>query len=189
MSAENETDSPQETPGYVFTRAANGVPHVNRKPRAAEDPNFVQHPAIERGLQLFRSSASGGAAAQTLLRTPTLDVSYAWFKSGFPLPLHSHDVDCYYLVIAGSMRVGTEELGKGDGVFIPADAPYTVTPGDDGVEFIEMRTSPDYDTNYRGRTDSYWNRVADTLREREHIWAEEKAPYQLIPVSDSSPAK
>jgi mannose-6-phosphate isomerase-like protein (cupin superfamily) len=176
------------TNGYRFTRSDQGHPHVPRKPRAANDPDYAEHPAITRGLDLFRNSASGGAAAHTLLRTPTLDVSYAWFKSGFPLPLHSHDVDCYYLVIAGEMKVGTEVLGKGDGVFIPAGAPYTVTPGDEGVEFIEMRTSPDYDTHYRAKTDSYWDRVAETLRERKGIWAQEKAPYGLIPVPDPSAA-
>lgn len=172
--------------GYQFTRANEGLPHVSRKPRAASDPDYVEHPAIIRGLDLFRNSGSGGAAAHTLLRTPTLDVSYAWFKSGFPLPLHSHDVDCYYLVIAGEMKVGTEVLRKGDGVYIPGGAPYTVTPGEDGVEFIEMRTSPDYDTQYRAKTDSYWDRVAETLRERKGIWAQEKAPYGLIPVPDPS---
>ena len=182
MSDETGADTMPATNGYRFTRAAEGVPHVARQPRAATDPDYAEHPAITRGLDLFRNSGANGAAAHTLLRTPTLDVSYAWFKSGFPLPLHSHDVDCYYLVIAGEMRVGSETLGKGDGVHIPAGAPYTVTPGDAGVEFIEMRTSPEYDTNYRGKTDSYWDRVAETLRARKGIWAEEKAPYGLIPV-------
>lgn len=186
MATQIETEAAQEPGGYVFTKADQGVPHISRKPRAADDPDYVPNPVIERGLHLFRNSASGGAAAQTLLRTPTLDVSYAWFKSGFPLPLHSHDVDCYYLVIAGSMSLGTETLGKGDGVFIPAGAPYTVNPGDEGVEFIEMRTSPDYDTTYRGKTDSYWDRIAETLRERKGLWASEKAPYGLIPVPDPS---
>ena len=82
------------------------------------------------------------------------------------------------------MRVGSEDLGKGDGVFIPAGAPYTVTPGDQGVEFLEMRTSPDYDTHYRAKTDAYWDRVADTLRARKDIWKTEPAPYGLIPVPD-----
>ena len=145
------------------------------------------HPAITRGLAQIGQTGAGGAAAQTLFSIPSLHVSYAWFKSGFPLPLHSHDADCYYLVIAGSMRLGTEELGKGDGVFIPAGAPYTVTPGEAGVEFLEMRTSPDYDTSYRAKTDSYWDRVADTLRARKERWQDEAAPYGLIPVPDISP--
>ena len=33
--------------------------------------------------------------ALTLFSNPTLHVSYIWFKSGYPLSLHSHDIDCY----------------------------------------------------------------------------------------------
>ena len=104
----------------VITRGRDAVPHTGRKQRGAEGEGFVQHPAIVRGLGMFRESAdTGGAAALTLFSMPTLHVSYAHFKSGYPLPLHSHDADCYYLVIAGSMRVGSKLLEKGDGVLIP----------------------------------------------------------------------
>ena len=184
MSLQEDTETQPALRQFTFTRAGKGVPHHARQPRAAADPDFVMHPAIIRGLTQMGQTGAGGAAAHTLLSIPSLHVSYAWFKSGFPLPLHSHDADCYYLIIAGSMRVGTEDLGKGDGVLIPAGAPYTVTPGQDGVEFLEMRTSPDYDTNYRAKTDSYWDRVADTLRARKDIWKNEPAPYGLIPVPD-----
>jgi len=136
-------------------------------------------------MQQFRETADcGGATALTLFSMPTLHVSYVWFKSGYPLPVHSHDADCYYLVIAGSMRVGNEELEKGDGALIPGGTAYTVTPGAEGVEFLEMRTSPDYDTHFRGKTDVYWDRIASTRRARKQIWAGEQAPYGLINVAD-----
>lgn len=168
--------------GFVITRGKDARPHMGNPQRAAQlDPDFVQHPAIARGIEQFRETADcGGATALTLFSMPTLHVSYVWFKSNYPLPLHSHDADCYYLVIAGSMKVGTELLSKGDGVLIPGGSPYTVNPGDDGVEFIEMRTSPDYDTHYRAKTDAYWNRVADTRRARKDAWTQEKAPYGLL---------
>ena len=118
----------------------------------------------------------------TLFSSPTVHVSYVWFQSFYPLPIHSHDADCYYLVIAGRMKVGTEVLEKGDGVLIPSGAPYSVTPLEEGVEFLEIRNSPDYDTHYRAKTDAYWDRVADTRRERKEIWAKEKAPYGLVPI-------
>lgn len=171
-----------ETQGYTITRAGEAHPHMPNRQRAAQlDPDFVLHPAIQRGLAQFRETADcGGAAAMTLFSMPTLHVSYAWFKSGYPLPLHSHDADCYYLILAGSMKVGTEDLGKGDGVLIPAGAPYTVNPGEQGVEFLEMRTSPDYDTHYRAKTDAYWDRVADVRRARKDIWANEPAPYGFL---------
>lgn len=172
-------------PGLTITRGNHTLPHVPRKQRASEDPDFVLHPAIERGLAMFHETAdAGGARAETLFSMPSLHVSYVWFKSGYPLPLHSHDKDCYYLVIAGSMKVGSEELRKGDGVFIPGGTPYTVTPGNEGVEFIEMRTSPDYDTHYRAKTDAYWDRVAQTRRARKAIWAREQAPYGLLAAND-----
>lgn len=186
-ASENEalvrTESQQPAAkGYTITRGRDARLHGQNRQRAAQlDPDFLLHPAIQRGLEQVRETADcGGAVAKTLFSMPTLHVSYVWFQSGYPLPLHSHDADCYYLVIAGSMKVGTEELGKGDGVLIPGGAPYTVNPGDDGVEFIEMRTSPDYDTHYRAKTDAYWDRVADTKRARKAVWAAEAAPYGLL---------
>jgi hypothetical protein len=170
-----------KAPGFTITRGKDAHPHMGRPQRGAGEPGFELHPAVLRGIAQFRETADcGGAAALTLFAMPTLHVSYVWFKSGYPLPLHSHDADCYYLVLAGSMKVGTEELLKGDGVLIPGGAPYTVCPGAEGVEFLEMRTSPDYDTHFRAKTDAYWDRVANTRRERKDIWTEEKAPYGLL---------
>ncbi len=79
------------------------------------------------------------------------------------------------------MKVGDQVLGKGDGVQIPAGAPYSVTPLEDGVEFIEIRESPDYDTHYRAKTDAYWDRLAEIRAARKDTWAGEPAPYGLLP--------
>ena len=54
-------------------------------------------------------------------------------------------------------------------MLIPGGVPYTVTPGDKGVEFIEFRNAADYDTHYRAKTDSYWDRVADTRGDLEEV--------------------
>jgi mannose-6-phosphate isomerase-like protein (cupin superfamily) len=186
--AENEVlmrTEPGAAKGFTITRGKNAHPHMGRKQRGADAPGFELHPAILRGMQQFRETADcGGATAVTLFATDALHVSYVWFQSYYPLPLHSHDIDCYYLIIAGSMKVGTETLEKGDGVFIPGGSPYTVNPGEQGVEFIEMRTSPDYDTHYRAKTDAYWDRVAETRRARKEIWAVEPAPYGLLARDD-----
>ena len=103
--------------GFVITRAAEAEPMRPRKPRGVADPAAMLHPATLRGLQQMREDTGPpGAAAMVLFSSETMHVSYAWFKSGYPLPLHSHDADCYYLVVGGAMKVGTEVLGKGDGV-------------------------------------------------------------------------
>jgi hypothetical protein len=166
---------------FTIVRGADSAAHGGRSQRGADRPEFALHPAIERGMRLMRETGdSGGASVRTLFSSPSLHVSYAWFKSEYPLPLHSHDVDCYYQIIAGSMSVGAEDLAKGDGVFIPAGVPYTVKPGAAGVEFMEIRTSPDYDTHYRAKTDGYWDRIAATRKDRKEIWASEQAPYGLL---------
>jgi mannose-6-phosphate isomerase-like protein (cupin superfamily) len=187
MTLETETaevlrEEEKGAPGFVFTRAADAVPHTGRSQRGTGEPGFALHPAILRGMAQMRDNTNG-AAALTLFSSPNCHVSYVWFKSGYPLPIHSHDTNCYYLVIAGSMKVGSEVLGKGDGVQIQAGAPYTVTPLDEGVEFLEIRESPEYDTHFRAKTDSYWDRVAETRAARKDIWAEEKQPYGLVPVA------
>src|SRR5258706_3108777 len=168
-------------PGMTITRAKDAHHHTGRQQRGAGEPGFELHPAIARGMRQMRESGDvGGATAITLFASPKMHVSYVWFKSGYPLPIHSHDVDCFYQIFAGSMRVGTEVLGKGDGGMIPAGVPYTVTPGEEGVEFFEFRTGEDYDTHYRAKTDTYWDRVAETRRERKAVWTEEKWPYGLM---------
>ena len=173
--------------GFVITRAAEAAPMRTRKPRGVADPAAMLHPATLRGLQQMREDTGPpGAAAMVLFSSETMHVSYAWFKSGYPLPLHSHDADCYYLIVGGAMKVGTEVLGKGDGVLIPAGAPYTVTPLDEGVEFIEFRNAEDYDTNFRSKNEAYWDRIAATRKANAGKWAEECQPLGLIPVPGAS---
>jgi hypothetical protein len=48
------------------------------------------------------------------------------------------------------MNVGTEELRQGDGVLIPGGAPYTVSPGPEGVEFLPKNSRFEW-TNLLGQ--------------------------------------
>ena len=66
------------------------------------------------------AGAEDGNEVKLLFAMPGMSLTYAWFKSGFPLPLHTHNADCLYYIIAGSLRLGTEELGRGDGFFVRA---------------------------------------------------------------------
>ena len=165
--------------GFTIYRGSEAAPYLGARRRGGTGGNA--HPAIQRGLKLmYESGDSGGATVRELFSAPDLHVSYVWFKSGFPLPLHSHDVDCLYQILAGTVGLGTEELAKGDSVFIPAGVPYTMKPGPDGVEFLEIRTAHDYDTRYAARTDAYWDKIAQTRKERAPIWQQEQAPYGLL---------
>lgn len=149
--------------------------------RGTERADHVVHPAVAEGLKRLGQAGMGnGATARVLYGSDEMHISYVWFKSGFPLPLHSHDGDCFYQIIAGSMRVGTEELEQGDGVLIPGGTPYTVTPGEAGVEFIEVRPTHDYDTRYKGNTEKCWDKLAETAASRQEIWSKERPPYNLL---------
>ena len=56
-------------------------------------------PVIEDGI--VRAGAEGaddGNEVRLLFSMPGMSLTYAWFKSGFPLPLHSHNADCLYYI-------------------------------------------------------------------------------------------
>ena len=61
------------------------------------------------------------------------------FGPGYLLPLHSHGVDCLYYVESGSLRMGSETLGPGDGFFVGKDHPYAYRAGPEGVKVLEFR--------------------------------------------------
>ena len=82
-------------------------------------------PELEaRFARLAEVGAGEGQMVKLLFSAPGLSLTYAWFKSGFPLPRHSHDADCLYYIIAGSLTLGSQTLGAGDGFFVPSQAAY-----------------------------------------------------------------
>lgn len=117
-----------------------------------------------------------GSRVKLLHSRPGMSLTYAWFKSGFPLPLHSHSTDCLYFVVAGSLRIGTETLGPGDGFFLGTDVPYTYVPGDEGLEILEFRTSNSFDFKSLGRTAAYWGKALNNLNAARESWDAETAP-------------
>ncbi len=117
-----------------------------------------------------------GGQVKLLYQRPGMSLTYVWFKSGYPLPRHSHNADCLYFIVAGSLRIGTEELGPGDGFFIGVDVPYTYTPGENGVEVLEFRTSNHFDFKMLGGTPAWMEKAVETLRARRGTWPDEKTP-------------
>ena len=132
---------------------------------------------VEAGInELIANGGQEGGTVKTLFNFPGFSLTYAWFKSGYPLPLHSHDADCLYYVISGTLKLGTELLNKGDGFFVPAETPYTYTPGDKGVEILEFRHATQFDIHFRGSSPSFWQKIADRAGERRDGWADEVEP-------------
>lgn len=124
-------------------------------------------------------AAGLGDRARVLFREPGekgMSLVYLWFKSGYVLPFHSHNVDCLYYVLGGELHMGSQVLRKGDGFFIPADHGYGYEAGPDGVEVLEFRHATRFNFVFKGNSEARWDRILEVFRQRADLWAEETVP-------------
>ena len=135
------------------------------------------NPEFEAGInKALEAGFAEGNIVKTLFSRPGFSLTYAWFKSGFPLPLHSHNADCLYYITAGTLQLGTETLGAGDGFFIGKDKAYRYTPGPNGVEVLEFRTQEDFDINFLAKSLPAWEKIAAAVAGRRPDWTNESPP-------------
>lgn len=154
--------------------------------KAADAPTLAQAGAMRmqdsgdtarEGLaRLSEAGLDEGHDVKWLFAAPGFSLARAWFKSGFPLPRHSHNVDCLYYVVAGSLTIGTHVLGQGDGFFVPRHSPYTYTAGPDGVEVLEFRSTDQFDIRILAENPTFWGKALDTVQAQRGAWASEKPP-------------
>ena len=138
-------------------------------------------PEMEAGIgAALEAGFAEGNVVKTLFSAPGFSLTYAWFKSGFPLPLHTHNSDCLYYIVAGSLQLGTESLGAGDGFFLGADKAYRYTPGPEGVEVLEFRTQEDFDIKFLAKTLPAWQKISGVISERRSAWADEQPPSSVL---------
>jgi hypothetical protein len=145
-----------------------------------EVSNMYAEPAapanIEGWPKLQAAGYDAGHETKLLFAAPGFSLTYVWFKSGLPLPRHSHNVDCLYHIVAGSLRIGSEELAAGDGFFIGADAPYAYVPGPKGLEILEFRATDRFSIKFRADNPAFWLRAVAEVRQRCAGWASEARP-------------
>lgn len=136
-------------------------------------------PVIAAGMdRVVAEGVLDGTVVKTLFSMPGFSLTYAWFKSGFPLPPHAHNSDCLYYVIAGELTMGTELLRAGDGFFVPAHVGYSYVPGPNGVEIVEFRHTEQFTFRFLARSESAWEKIVQKLREHHPNWADERAPRE-----------
>ena len=146
-------------------------------------------PDIAAGLKSAAAAGIGaGSFAKILINIPGFSLAYAWHKSDYPLPLHRHDVDCCYLIIAGELTVGRDTLGKGDGFFVPANTAYTFFTGPQGVEFIEYRHANSWNIVFGAQTEAGWARIAEQADNQRERWRTEAPPYGFVEPTDTRDA-
>jgi mannose-6-phosphate isomerase-like protein (cupin superfamily) len=111
-----------------------------------------------------------GDQVTVLTQLPGFGITHVWFKEGYALPLHSHDADCMYYIISGSLRLGTEELGPRDSFFVPCDVPYTYKVGKGGVELLEIRHKTRFNFVNHANGEAWWNRAAEQAAQHSEAW-------------------
>jgi hypothetical protein len=131
---------------------------------------------VEGSAALSQAGLDDGHELKVLFAMPGMSLTHVWFKSAFPLPRHSHDADCLYYIIAGGLRIGTEDLEKGDGFFVGKDVPYTYTPGPEGVELLEMRSTNAFDIKMLADNPAYWAKALTTVEGKRATWKSEAPP-------------
>lgn len=120
-----------------------------------------------------------GDVVSVLVQMPGFSLTHAWLKKNYPLALHSHDSDCMYYVIAGTTRVGTEELGPRDSFFVPANVPYTHKPGPDGVEILEIRHATQFNFVNLSKTAAFWEKASETIAANLDDWKVARPPSAI----------
>lgn len=126
--------------------------------------------------QAMDAGIMAGSELKVLFEMPGFSLVHAWFKSGFPLPRHTHNCDCLYYIVAGSLKLGTEELGPGDGFFVGKDVPYTYRPGSAGVEVLEFRATNAFDIRVLADNQLFWEQAVHTAVQQRSAWSTEKPP-------------
>lgn len=121
-----------------------------------------------------------GGETKVLFNLAGFSLVHAWFKSNYPLALHSHNVDCLYYVVAGSLKLGTERLGPRDGFFVPAGVPYRYTAGPDGVEILEFRHESHFDLRVLAKGEQFWTRAVQTVEAHQTEWRDARPPSPTI---------
>ena len=131
--------------------------------------------------QLCEAGLIDGQYVKVLADVPGFSLIYSWFKAGFPLPLHSHDSDCMYYIVAGSIRLGTNDLGPGDSFFVPKDVPYTYSVGADGLEILEFRNTGTFNFRFVAKaTAPYWSKAMAQVADHREEWMHAKRPSEMV---------
>ncbi|MET1754722.1 hypothetical protein ABVV53_04510 [Novosphingobium sp. RD2P27] len=124
---------------------------------------------------------TGGEQVDVPYRRPGMSLARLWLKSGFPLPLHTHDCDCLYYVVAGTILLGSETLAAGDGFFVGSEVPYGYSAGPEGAEVLEFRATDAFNIRLKDKPVAAWEKTAGQMREARNRWAQETPPVRRMP--------
>lgn len=123
--------------------------------------------------KIMQAGMVRGERAEVPYRRPGMSLARLRLKSGFPLPLHTHDCDCLYYIVAGSIQLGSEMLEAGDGFFVGSEVPYGYTAGPEGAEVIEFRATDSFNIRIKDKPVAAWEKDAEKILAAQERWASE----------------
>jgi|EndMetStandDraft_3_1072993.scaffolds.fasta_scaffold549747_1 mannose-6-phosphate isomerase-like protein (cupin superfamily) len=139
--------------GAASTRRRRGIrlyPGADAVDNASTGFRGESKDSVETRQRLVELHAAGhglGFQSKLLFRQSNDDGGFSgllvWGKPNYPLPRHSHETDCMYVVISGSATMGNVTLRPGDSFFAPSGAMYQYRAGPEGVEVLEVRHGVD----------------------------------------------
>jgi mannose-6-phosphate isomerase-like protein (cupin superfamily) len=155
--------------------------------RAADAPGLVEAQCMKmaeitevqrNGLRaMVEAGYLHGDDIRILVDLPGFSLTHAWLKKDYPLILHSHDTDCLYFIVSGSLRLGTMDLGPRDCFFVPANTPYTYRPGSpNGVEVLEFRHEGQFNFVNLAKSAAYWAKATETVAANVEDWKVSERP-------------
>jgi hypothetical protein len=161
---------------FQIVRKSDGYRH-GAEAVLTTDPTPTQQDGLDR---MLGAGVLDGAEFTTLCNFPGFALVHSWLKEDYPLPLHSHSADGLYYIISGSARLGTETLGPGDCVFIPANTPYTYRAGPDGLEFLEFRHTLEADYRNYAKNAAFYDKAVATILANRDAWRDMVRPERCI---------
>lgn len=129
--------------------------------------------------KLAQAGYLDGDEVHMLVDVPGFSLAHAWLKKDYPLTRHSHNVDCLYYVVAGTLQLGTETVGPQDCFFVPANVPYRYVPGPEGVEVLEFRHAGKFDFVNLSSNERFYAQAAETIAAVHAEWKRAQPPSQL----------
>lgn len=173
MASETQDTAGQDSSKFQIFRAKDAPGLMEAQCMTVEPFSPVQRAGMDK---VLAEGYMGGDEVKVLVNLPGFSLTHVWFKEGYALPLHSHDTDCLYYIIAGSIKLGTEELGPRDSFFIPTGVPYTYKPGPDGVELLEFRHDTKFNFVNLAKGESFWKKAAEQTAAHREAWKTAKRP-------------
>jgi mannose-6-phosphate isomerase-like protein (cupin superfamily) len=161
------------SPKFQIFRAADAPSLMKSGLMTVQPFDDVQRAGMDK---LVKAGYMEGDEEKVLFNVPGFSLLHVWFKKDYPLLRHTHDSDCLYYVIAGSLTLGTETLSARDGFFVPAGTPYTYRPGADGVELLEFRHATHFNLINLTKGEAFYNRAAETVAANLENWRQAKKP-------------